>query len=65
MEGYKDVAIDSLKYTHLDGQVFRPIGIIHKRGKFEYNIRKFFGEKLPVHVMRAVAKLPIKGTKDI
>ena len=65
MEGYKEVAIDSVKYVHLDGQVFRPIGIVHKRGKFEYSIRKFIGEKLPVHVMQAVAKLPIKGAKDI
>jgi hypothetical protein len=51
MEGYKEVAIDSVKNVHLDGQVFRPIGIIHKRGKLEYNFRKFMGERLPVHMM--------------
>jgi hypothetical protein len=64
MEGYKEVAIDSVKYVHLDGQVFNP-GIIHKRGKIEYKFRKFIGQELPVHLMHAVAKLPFKGAKDI
>ena len=65
MEGYKEVAVDSLKFVHLDSQVFRPIGIIHKRGKLEYDFRKFIGEIMPIKIMQGVSKLPIKGAKEI
>ena len=63
MEGYKEIAIDSLKFTQVNGQVFRPIGIIHKRNVMEYNVRKYLGETLPVKAIEVASLLPIKGAK--
>ena len=65
MEGYKDVALHSVKYVQIDGQVFKPIGIEHMRNNFEYQVKKMIGEKIPLIAMENVAKIPLPQLKNM
>ena len=66
------MAVESVTYATINGQVFRPIHLRHTRSRLDYNIRKFVSEQLPIHVMNVASKLPLsvkgqlqKGVKDL
>lgn len=71
MEGYKDVAMSTLKFGPIHNRVFAPATIHHSRGKVEHDIRKTLFEVLPLRAMELVSKLPTapkdlaKSAKDL
>lgn len=40
MEGYKDLAIQSIKYQLVENRVFEPSWPMHSRNKFEFQAKK-------------------------